>query len=133
MHGGKSHRSSPRRADCPRPGRLRREESPRAHPAQGSSAATSVGNKECKVKQMSDTIQYSWVYGLNLKPPPPLRLQQTALCHKQFAFRVLPKPRWFLNREHKIHIANGDREGKQSPKVLCPPGQHKHAGALVYF
>lgn len=62
----------------------------RARPARGPLAATSVANKERKVKQMSDMIQYSWVYGLNLKPPAPLQLQQTAPCHKQFVSRVLP-------------------------------------------
>ena len=97
---------------------------------------TNVGNKECKVKQMSDMIQYSCFYVLNLKPPPPLRFQQTALYHKQFMFRVLPNParhRQFLNKKHKIHIllANSDREVKQSPMVPCPPGQHKYAGASI--
>lgn len=97
---------------------------------------TNVGNKECKVKGMSDTIQYNWFYFLNLKSPLPLRFQQTALYYTQFMFWVLPNParhRQFLNKKHKIHIllANSGREVKQSPMVLCPPGQHKHAGASV--
>lgn len=92
--------------DCWRLGKHCREVSPHAHPAQMLSCnhlvVTNVGNKECKVKGMSDTIQYNCFYVLNLKSPPPLRFQQTALYYTQFMFRVLPNParhRHFLNKK----------------------------------
>lgn len=148
MHGGKFHCSSLSKSngeravsqDCWKLGKHCRGVSPHARPAQmlfcKHLVVTQVGNKECKVKWMSDMIQYSCFYVLNLKPPPLLQLQWTALHHEQFMFWVLPNParhRQFLNKKHKIRIllANSDREVKQSPTVLCPPGEHKHAGASI--